>query len=398
MKAIKKLNQIDIRSKRVLIRADFNVPINGNEILSDFRIKASIKTIEYCIKEKSKIIIMSHLGRPDSIDKNLSLLPVYNYLKKYFNKNNVIFSENCISEKSIDKSKNLNDTDIHLLENLRYHRGELKNSENFAFKLSQHGEIYVNDAFGTSHRSHASNSSILSFFKEKCFGFLMDKELSCLTQLKLDKKFGIILGGAKVSTKLGMINHFLDKADSIFIGGGMSFTFLKSINKDIGKSLFENKMLDIAKGILEKSINSKTKIFLPEDFVCSKEISSTSISKMKNIKDFKEDDIGLDIGIKTIDLFLNEIKFLDKIIWNGPMGVFEIDLYKNGTSKLAEAVSNLTLNNRLTSIVGGGDTASAIIELGLSEDFTHVSTGGGASLKLLSGEKLELLESWREND
>jgi len=395
---IKKINQINIREKSVLIRVDFNVPMNGNEISSDFRLKASMETIKYCIKEKSKIIIMSHLGRPKSKESNFSLHPIYLYLKKYFDKNNVIFSEDCLSEKSINISKNLNPTEIHLLENLRFYSGELNNSETFAFKLSQHAEIYVNDAFGTSHRSHASNSSILNFFKKKCFGFLMDKELNYLTNLKLNKKFGIILGGAKVSTKLGMINHFLDKADSIFIGGGMSFTFLKSMNKKIGNSLFEKKMLGTAKEILEKSINSKTKILLPEDFICAKEISSLSKIEEKSINDFSQDDIGLDIGNKTIDLFLNEIKSLEKIIWNGPMGVFEIDLYKNGTTKLAETISHLTSLNNLTSIVGGGDTASAIIELGLSNNFTHVSTGGGASLKLLSGEKLELIQSWGNND
>ena len=394
MKLIKKINQINLREKSVLIRVDFNVPMNGNEISSDFRLKASLETIKYCIKEKSKIIIMSHLGRPKSKESNLSLYPIYLYLKKYFDKNNVIFSEDCVSKKSINISKNLNPTEIHLLENLRFHSGELNNSENFAFKLSQHAEIYVNDAFGTSHRSHASNSSILNFYKKKCFGFLMDKELNYLSHLKLNKKFGIVLGGAKVSTKLGMINHFLDKADSIFIGGGMSFTFLKSMNKKIGNSLFEKKMLGTAKEILEKSINSKTKIFLPEDFVCAKEISSSSDIMEKSINDFSQDDIGLDIGNKTIDLFLNEIKSLEKIIWNGPMGVFEIDLFKNGTAKLAESISHLTSINNLTSIVGGGDTASAIIELGLSSNFTHVSTGGGASLKLLSGEKLELIQSW----
>ena len=393
-----RIDNIDIKGKRVLIRVDFNVPISHGKITSDFRISKTLDTIKYCLDNNAKIILMSHLGRPKGKDKVFSLFPIFKYLKSLFNNNNVFFSEDCISEDSINLSKNMEDEDIHILENLRFYDEELSNLDSFSKQLSMHGDIYINEAFGTSHRKHASNTSILKFFKIKGIGFLLDSELRCLSNLnlKLDKNLSIVLGGAKVSSKLGIIKYFLDKVDSILIGGAMSYTFLKSKGVEIGKSLLEESMLDEATFILNRAKKYNTKILLPSDVVCSKSPDNTSAISIKNIKDINIDEMGVDIGPKTIDSFSNEISRSNYIIWNGPMGIFEIPSFSKGTKEIAKNIAKHTMEYPATSIIGGGDTASAIINLNMQSEFTHVSTGGGASLELLSGNKLELIKSWED--
>ena len=394
---IRRIDSLDISNKKILIRADFNVPINSGVILSDFRLRATFKTIDFCIKNNAKIILMSHLGRPKNRNPELSLFPVFKYLEDKFSLSKVFFSDDCISSESIKRSNSLNPGDIHLLENLRYHESELLDSDIFAKALSRHSDIYINDAFGTSHRMHASNSSILKYFKKnKAIGFLMDKELKYLSKINLNKDLVILLGGAKVSTKLGMIKYFLNKAGHILIGGAMSFTFLKACGYNIGKSLVEEDMLSEAKAILNDSKKTNTKIVLPVDFICAEIFSNDAISKTRLFSEIRNDEFGLDIGMKTVSKFFNIIRQNSSVIWNGPMGAFEMDSFKLGTNILAEKIARLTKDKKNISIVGGGDTASAIINLGVDSSFSHVSTGGGASLQLLSGLKLKLFESWEK--
>jgi len=390
MKSIKELN---INNETILIRVDFNVPLKDSTITSSFRIDQSLDTIKFCLKNNANVVLMSHLGRPADIDESLSLYPVYQYLNNIF-PNKVFFSKDCVSDESIKKSNLLNGGQIHLLENLRYYSGELNNSSSFAEKLSKHAKIYVNDAFGTSHRKHASNSSILPFFKKKAIGFLMEKELNYLTKLKLENNnITLLLGGSKVSTKLSMIKFFLDKADNILVGGGMAFTFLKALGYNIGNSLYEDSMYEEAKNIIKYSKNSNTNIVFPKDFLCSNSLDSPDC-KYRKVDEFNDLDMGFDIGDKTINHFSSIISNSNCLIWNGPLGVFEIKKYSKGTELLAKKIVSLTNDNSLISIIGGGDTASSVIDLNLESCFSHVSTGGGASLKLLSGKPLQLFESW----
>ena len=393
-----RIDNIDIKDKRVLIRADFNVPISNGKITSDFRIIKTLDTIKYCLDNNAKIILMSHLGRPKGKAEDFSLFPVYKYLKSFFNDNNVFFSKNCISENSIHLSENMANKDIHILENLRFHNAELSDLDDFSKQLSRHGDIYINEAFGTSHRKHASNTSILKFFKIKGIGFLLDLELKYLSNLNLnsDENLSIVLGGAKVSSKLGVIKYFLDKVNSIIIGGAMSYTFLRSKGIETGKSLLEESMLDEAAFILKKAKEYNTKILLPSDVVCSKSPNSASSVSIKNIKDINADEMGVDIGPETIRFFSQEISRNHYIVWNGPMGIFEVPSFSKGTIEIAKNIAKHTIDKSATSIIGGGDTASAIINLNMQSEFTHVSTGGGASLKLLSGNKLELIKSWED--
>ena len=395
---MKLIKDIDITNKRVLIRTDFNVPIKNKCILSTFRIDKSLDTIKYCLKRNATVVLISHLGRPESLDPNLSLRPVYHYLSSHF-PNKIFFSEDCISDSSLAKSKDLIEGQIHLLENLRYYSEELKDSESFAKKLSGHADIYINDAFGTSHRKHASNSSILKFFNLKAIGLLMERELIFLTDfnLSISNSLTLLIGGAKVSTKLSMIRYFLDKADKIIIGGGMAFTFLKALGFNIGGSLFEESMYEEAKFIIEKSRTSKADLYFPEDFLCSDSIDSDTASYRK-INEIQNLEKGFDIGPSTVERFSSLISDSKYIIWNGPLGVSENKNFANGTKSLATKIVSLTKNKSLVSIVGGGDTASSVIALNLENSFSHVSTGGGASLKLLSGEALQLLKSWEKNE
>ena len=385
---MKHLKDLNIKNKTLLIRFDFNVPLEDNKILNDFRIKSSFDTINYCLKNNASIVIVSHLGRPDGFNKNFSLKPIFEYLKKYFN-NKIYFSNDCISQNSLEISRKLKPLQIHLLENLRFYKEEVNNDESFAKKLSKHADIYVCDSFGTSHRSHASNSKILKFFNHKCIGLLIAKEFKYL-EVNKSKNNGMIIGGAKISTKIKMINYFLNNSDMIFIGGAMLFTFLKSKGYNVGRSKVEDDMLEEAENIYTKSILMNKKIILPIDVVCAKESINSKDIYTKNINNISDKDIGLDIGPKTINLFKNKISKLKTVIWNGPLGYFENQNFANGTIK----IGNFLEKSEISTIIGGGDTVSALEKYGSISSFTHVSTGGGASLKLLSGEKLNLTKSW----
>tara|TARA_B100000959_G_scaffold267434_1_gene310958 strand:+ start:185 stop:1381 length:1197 start_codon:yes stop_codon:yes gene_type:complete len=394
-----RIDQIDISNKRILIRVDFNVPMSlDGQIKNSFRLDASLRTIQYCIDNNASVVLMSHLGRPKGKGNgSLSLFPIIKYLKNKFKKSNVSFIEDCISKSSFKITSNLNNKDIVLLENLRYYDEELIDDNNFAHLLSKHGDIYINDAFGTSHREHASNSAILKYYlsNTKAIGFLFDKELKYLSHIDFinSKVITVILGGAKISSKISMLKYFLDKCNCILIGGAMAFTFIKSKGYNIGKSLYEDSMLKEAEFILKKAEDYNVKILLPLDFVCSTEYSEDSLV-IRDLKQLKSNEMGLDIGPKTIELFKDKVKASNTIIWNGPLGAFEMKAFAAGTNCIAKCISKYTKSK--TSIIGGGDTASSIINLNLENYFTHVSTGGGASLELLSGQKLKFINSWEK--
>ena len=391
---MKFIKDIDIKNKKVLIRCDFNVPIKENVILDDYRILKTIPTLSYCIDQGASMILMSHLGRPNKDNyKNLSLRAVAEYLSKYYKKD-VFFSEDCISKESIETSSKLSAGQIHVIENLRFHKEELENNDIFSKKLAMHGDVYINDAFGTSHRSHSSNASILKYFKIKGIGLLMKDEFRYLSEFKKSKSC-VIIGGAKISTKIKMIDHFINRTSNIIVGGAMAFTFIKSQGKEIGLSLVEEDMLKTAENILIKAKDNNCNIHLPVDIMSAKSFSNESECTNVHIDSISSDMMGLDIGEKTISSFKNIVFNSKVVIWNGPLGAFELSKFSNGTNSIAAYISKLTRGGLLKSIVGGGDTASAINNAGLINGFSHVSTGGGASLKLLSGEELEIMKNWK---
>lgn len=383
------IQSIRLKKQRILIRVDFNVPLHDGTVSDNFRIQAALPTIQYCLNEGSSVVLMSHLGRPEGKKvEELSLLPVGEVLSDLLEKS-IKFSEDCISNEAITVSQNLLPGEVHLLENLRFHKGETENDPFFSQKLSQHGTTYVNDAFGTAHRAHASNVGVVNYFREKAIGLLMEKEFTYFHQILQEPKrpLVIILGGAKIGTKLGIIHRFLQEADSIIIGGGMAFTFLKAKRYMVGQSLVEENLIETATAILNQSKKLQIPIYLPLDFVVTHDVKSGRPSGEKDINQFTEGEIGVDIGKKTVQLFRKIIGKSQTVVWNGPMGIFETPDFRNGTSEIARSVAELT-NREGVSIIGGGDSAAAIKLFGLENFMSHISTGGGASLELLAGNKL----------
>ena len=383
----KTLKDLNVENKRVLVRVDFNVPIKEGIITDTNRIEASLTTIKYLIDNNAKVILMSHLGRPKGEPKpEFSLKPVAQKLSEMIVQDvKFIDSDKVVDDSVIEESKKLQPKEIMLIQNTRFRKEEEKNDEKFSKELSQLADLYVNDAFGTSHRAHASNVGV-SKFLPSAVGFLVQKEIEIMGKAleNPERPFTAILGGAKVSDKIGVIENLLDKVDTILIGGAMAFTFIKSQGKNVGKSLIEEDKLDLAKSLLEKAQEKGVKIFLPVDFVVAKEMSEESDSKVINIDDFTDDIAGFDIGTKTIKIFDEEIQKSKTIVWNGPMGVFEIEQFSKGTFEIA----NSLVKSKATTIVGGGDSASAIAKSGNKDKVTHVSTGGGASLEFLEGKVL----------
>ena len=386
---LRPIKSFDIKGQTVLIRLDLNVPISNNLIQDDFRIRACLPTINYCLSEGASVVLMSHLGRPNGkYNEKFSLMPVGEHLASLLEMP-IKFSSDCISQDSVDTSLSLKPGEVHLLENLRFHNEESSNDSVFANRLSKHGRLYINDAFGTAHRTHASNHGVIDNFKNFGIGFLFEKEIKYLKDVinKPDKPLVLVLGGAKVSTKLELINKYLQQADTIIIGGGMIFTFLKSMGYNIGKSLVESKMVDQAKSILDSARLNGKKIILPSDIVCSKDINDTNRSKAVSVRAIPEDQMGLDIGSKTIEKYLGILNSAKTVLWNGPLGVFENESFALGTKAVAKKLVEISDLNS-TVIAGGGDTASALRHFNLVDKVTHVSTGGGASLELMSGNQL----------
>ena len=391
---IRTLQAFDIKGKNVLIRADLNVPMSGETITNNFRIKASLPTIKTCIEAGASVILMSHLGRPKGKEEqSLSLIPVGEELAGLLEMP-IKFSANCISTDAIDTSISLKPGEIHLLENLRFHSEEEDNDADFSSQLARHGNIYINDAFGTAHRSHASNVGVVPFFKNAGIGWLMDKELNYLDRLMNNPKrpLTLVLGGSKIDTKLSLIDKFLDNANHIIIGGGMAFTFLKARGKSVGGSLVDEKMLDTAKRIINKARVKGVKLSLRIDVICGSSPTESEVMGTFLIQDIPDDYMGLDIGPETLSMYNSILGNSNTILWNGPMGVFENRQFEQGTREMAiHMVSCISNGSKV--IVGGGDTAAALETFGLIKEMSHVSTGGGASLELLSGNQLPALRS-----
>lgn len=381
---LKTLKSFDLKDKRVLIRVDFNVPVENDRVVDDFRIRAALPTIQYCLNEGSKVILMSHSGRPNGIvEQNLSLMPAGEKLADLLEMP-IKFSNDCISEDAHDVTLGLRAGEIHLLENLRFHIEENKNDQKFSINLAKHGQVFINDAFGTVHRSHASNVGVTKYFNQKGMGFLIEKELEFLDKAMENPKkpLTVIIGGAKIDSKIDLINRFIQIADQIIIGGGMAFTFLKAKGKDIGKSLLDPSMISEAKKILANA-RGKTNLIFPKDFICAKSMKAKRTS-IRNANEIPSDLMGLDIGPKSIDEFSKIILNSGTILWNGPMGVFEVDGFHMGTEEIAKIISEVTKSGSIT-IIGGGDSAAAIKKFEMTSNFSHISTGGGSSLSLLSG-------------
>lgn len=391
---LKTINNFDLKNKRVLIRVDFNVPLEDGVVTDDFRIRMALPTINKCLDSGASVVIMSHLGRPKGqIKPELSLIPVGEKLAELVELP-VKFSDDCVSEDARDVSLGLMPGEIHLLENLRFYNEETDNDPKFSELLAKHGEIFINDAFGTAHRPHASNVGVSKYFLYKGIGYLFEKELQYLSTVikKPERPMTIVLGGAKIDTKLKLINKFIDEADNIIIGGGMAFTFLKAMGIDVGGSLVEESMLKTAETIIEKSKKMRKKINFPIDVVAAK-----SMDDKDNVKEYKMEAIlkdlaGFDIGKDTVTLFSKIIMNSKTIIWNGPMGVFEKEAFNAGTLAIAKVMSEAKENGSVV-IVGGGDTAAAVKKYGMIDKMSHVSTGGGASLELLSGNRLPSVEA-----
>ena len=391
---IRTLKAFDLKGKNILLRVDFNVPLENEHVSNNFRIKAALPTIINCVDMGASVTIMSHLGRPNGfVDKKYSLMPVGEELAQLIEMP-IKFSEDCISSDAIDTSLGLKPGEIHLLENLRFYKQEMKNDKEFSRNLSRHGHIYINDAFGTAHRSHASNVGVTSYFKHRGIGWLMHKELNFLKNLvnQPNKDLTLIVGGAKVDTKIKLIDNFLHKAKNIIIGGGMAFTFLKAMGKNIGGSLLEESMVPVALDLINKARMNNVNLILPCDVLCAKSFESKSVEGCFAIDSIPKDLMGLDIGDNTIELFSSVISSSSIMVWNGPMGVFEKPNFSKGTKKIGKVLSDI-VSEQVKVVVGGGDTAAALELFGLDSNMTHISTGGGASLELLSGNSLPAIKS-----
>jgi len=383
----KTLNDLDFQNKKVLVRVDFNVPLNGEKIVDDTRIKGALKTINFLIQKNAKIILFSHLGRVKTINDKLkyTLLPVYKKLKELINEN-VYFCQFTRGQQLEEKINQLKNKEVLLVQNTRFEdlngQKESKNNEELAKYWASLGDVFVNDAFGTAHRAHASNAGIAKFIKNSCIGFLVEKELKNLNKCLINykKPYVILIGGAKVSDKITILDNLLKKCDYVLIGGGMAFTFLKSQGYNIGKSLLEKDKINLAKQYLTQY---SKKIILPIDCAISEEFKNNK-PKFVDIDNITTG-LGLDIGPKTIKLFAKYLNNAKTILWNGPMGVCEFSNYETGTLEICKILSNLKDAYR---VIGGGDSAAAAIKLGFEHQFDHISTGGGASLELLSGKEL----------
>jgi phosphoglycerate kinase len=388
------IRDLDLKDKRVLIRVDFNVPLKDGAITDDTRIRETIPTIEYALRHKAKVILASHLGRPKGKPvESMSLRPVVDRLRALLDHvidddENVAFSPDCVGEIASELAGNLESGQPLLLENLRFHPEEEANDPVFAKQLAALCDIFVNDAFGSAHRAHASTEGITRFVKQSAAGLLMDKELVYLGKAVTDpiKPFVAIIGGAKVSDKIMVIDNLLSKAEAIIIGGGMAYTFLNAQGQSTGKSLVETDKLDIAKAALAKAEQNGVRFLLPIDHVLADKFAPNAKATLfAGTGPFPADLMALDIGPKSIELFSKEIAEANTIIWNGPMGVFEMPAFAKGTNAIAHAVAN---NHNATTIVGGGDSVAAVQQSGVASKITHISTGGGASLEFLEGKTL----------
>ena len=392
----KSVEDIDVKGKRVLVRCDFNVPIDQDGNITDQkRIEESLKTIKYLIEHGARVILCSHLGRPKGeFNMKYSLSPVAKALSKDL-KIEVKMAKDVIGESAKSIADSLKDGEVELLENVRFHKEEEENDKEFAKKLASLADVYVNDAFGTAHRAHASTAGVAEFLPSVC-GFLIQKEISIMGKALSDPKrpFLAILGGAKVSDKIKVINNLLEKVDTLIIGGAMAYTFMNALGYSIGTSKCESDKIELAKDIMVKARDKDVRLMLPLDNVVGKEFNENTEIQIVIFDSIPEDWMGLDIGPKSCESFASVIKDAKTIVWNGPMGVFEWDKFAKGTLEVAKAVAN----SGAVSIIGGGDSAAAIDKLGLADKMTHISTGGGASLKFLEGADLPGISALNDKD
>ena len=394
------ITDLDLKNKRVFMRVDFNVPLtdDGSEITDDNRIRATLPTIKYALQHHAKLILASHLGRPKGKPTpKYSLRPVADALRILLDKEigqsiNVAFAPDCVGEIASEMSRQLESGQVLLLENLRFHAEEEKNDPAFSKELASLCDVYINDAFGSAHRAHASTEGITHFVKQSAAGLLMDKELTYMGKAleSPERPFVAILGGAKVSDKIQVIENLLGKVDTLLIGGGMAYTFLKAKGQDIGKSLLEEDKIDTAKEALKAAEAKGVRLLLPVDHVLADKFAADAATQtFAAAGPFPADWMALDIGPKTIELFSKEIASAKTIVWNGPMGVFEMPAFAVGTTAIAKAVAH----SGAISIIGGGDSVSAVKKAGVADKITHISTGGGASLEFLEGKKLPGVEA-----
>jgi len=384
---VKYIDQIDLKNKRVMIRVDYNVPYDKEmTITDDTRIRATVPTIEYCLKNECKIILISHLGRPKGqVRPNLSLKPVSECLSRILNRH-IEFVDTPLGDETIKITNELKVGDIALFENIRFYPGEEKNDRGLGELLAKHADVFINDAFAAAHRGHASNFAITEFIAVSAAGFLLKNEIefSQKTIQSAESPFGAIIGGAKVSSKIDVLTNIISKVDFLIIGGGMAFTFLKSKGYSIGNSLLEDELLDTAREIIRKAKENNVDILLPVDIVGSEEFDNDSPRAVYPIDQIPDNIIGLDIGPKSIELFSAKIKEAKTIIWNGPMGAFEMSNFAAGTNEIAHTLAE----SDCLSIVGGGDSVTAVNKAGVTDKISYISTGGGAFLELLEGKIL----------
>ncbi len=389
---MKSIDQVDLKGKRVLIRVDFNVPVDDKGVITDdTRIEAHIRTISYCLDNNAKVILMSHMGRPKGqrVDK-LSLKPVTAVLSKLLQKE-VLFVDDCIGDAAEKAVAAMKEKDVVLLENLRFHIGDEKNDPDFAKALAKLCDVYIDDAFAVSHRKAASNVAITEFVKINVAGFLLKDEIDYFNKAMSNpaRPLAAIIGGAKVSDKIGVLENLIDTVDRLIIGGGMAFTFLKALGNEVGKSICEYEMVDKAKEIMAKAKEKHVIIYLPLDCVIADKAAADAQIKVARVDEIPKDYMGLDIGPATISVFSNALKDVKTIIWNGPMGMFEIEAFSKGTFAMAKAVAN----SGALSIIGGGDVVSAVHQAGVSSKMSYISTGGGAFLELLEGKTMPAVEA-----
>jgi phosphoglycerate kinase len=384
------ISALDVKSKRILVRVDFNVPLDDRQnITDDGRITASLPTIKKIMNDGGRAILCSHLGRPKGkVVPEMSLKPAAKRLSELLGKE-VQFAPDCIGDKVKKMADSLSDGDVMLLENLRFHAQETENDPGFAEKLADLADLYVNDAFGSAHRAHASTEGVTRFFDTCAAGYLMEKELKYLggALLNPERPFLAVLGGAKISGKIDVIKNLMDKVDAILIGGGMAFTFLYAMGNGIGESLLEDGKVDLARETLDKAASRNLKMALPVDCVVATDISEDAESLAVSVDRIPDNMKGLDIGPETVRLFRTELEKAKTVVWNGPMGVFEVEKFAAGTYEIARALADITAMGAIT-IVGGGDSAAAVRKCGLENRLTHISTGGGASLEFLEGKTL----------
>ncbi|MEN8728213.1 MAG: phosphoglycerate kinase [Desulfuromonadales bacterium] len=386
---LKKLSirDIDFQGKRVFCRVDFNVPLDEhNQVTDDTRVKASMPTIRHIVNNGGRLILASHLGRPKSgPEPKFSLASVAPCLAQYLGKP-VKMAPDCIGPDVSHMVAQMKDGDVILLENVRFHAGETKNDPEFAEALAENSDIYVNNAFGTAHRAHASTVGVTHYLQPAAAGFLLEKEIKYLGQALAypDHPFVAVIGGAKVSDKIAVIENLLDKVDTLIIGGGMAYTFLRAMGRPIGCSLVEEDRIELAKELLQKAAAKNVTLLLPQDHVVAAEFSADTEHKICSDANFPADWMALDIGPATIATYTGALKNARMVVWNGPMGVFEFDAFARGTMAVARTLAE----SRARSIVGGGDSVAAVIKAGVESKMTHISTGGGASLEFLEGKEL----------